>query len=259
MKLELGDVLQLDGGPVIVAEIKADRARVLPLGDMRGRSAHALKNGIETHCSRDRVLERRGEAGLAVFIADRESDSKHERKGQLKVEPGDRLCYQGAICTVISVSEKSCSIYHPEKKTMFSDERWLNEFFFRDCSCHELIRLTAEEREKNLHDVMAAGLLVSGKKSSPKPKPAPAAKPKKELKPAKEVKSRIGVLFGSSICRVAMTAGAAGVTYDQFVKLLKKKGLSLAESTILQNMRLGQNGKAVGAVLTKEQLNEFKA
>lgn len=259
MKLELGDVLQLDGGPVIVAEIKADRAHVLPLGDMRGRSAHALKNGIETHYSNDRILERRGVSGLAVFIADLKSDAKHERKGQLKVEPGDRLCYKGAVCTVISVSDKNCSIYHPDGK-MFTDERWLNEFFFRDCSCHELVRLTAEEREKNLRDVVAAGLLVSGKKSSPKPKPTPEA-PKKEPKAAvaKETKSRIGVLFGSSICRVAMTAGAAGVTYDQFVKLLKKKGLSLAESTILQNMRLGQNGKAVGAVLTKEQLNEFKA
>jgi hypothetical protein len=154
MKLEIGDIIQVDGGRAIVTQIKGDKATIAALDDLKGRSSHAIKNGVELEIARNRLLERTGEAGVAEFQAARKTETKHQSKGQLKVEPGDRLCYEGAVCVVTEVTAKSCKIAHPDGRT-FEDDRWLNEFFFRDCACHELVRLTAEERAENLKNFLA--------------------------------------------------------------------------------------------------------
>jgi hypothetical protein len=171
MKLEAGDIIQVDGGNAIVTQVKGDRALIAAIGDLGGRSGHALKNGVELEITRNRLVERRGETGLAEFFAERNSNAKHERKGQIKTEPGDRLCYEGAICVVASVTGSKCEIAHPDGRT-FTDDRWLNEFFFRDCSCHKLMRLTAEQREANLKELKAVARPKASAKASEKtPKP----------------------------------------------------------------------------------------
>lgn len=256
MKLEPGDVIQVDGGSAIVTETKGDKALIASLNISPGRSSHALKNGIEPNVSNNRLLERRGAEGLAEFFQARNSETRRSNSGKLKVEPGDRLCYEGGLCTVIAVTEKGCEIIHPDGRR-FKDDRWLNEFFFEDCTCHKLIRLNKEERAANL-----ASLSFS-EPATNEPKPVKTTKKKTTSskpvasQPKPEKPSRNGALFGSSICRVAMTAGAAGVTYEQFSAVLKKHGLTISEATARQNLRLGKSGKMQGAVLTKQQLDEF--
>jgi hypothetical protein len=153
MKLEPGDVILIDGGHAIVTSVKADKAAIAPLGDLKGRSAHAIKNGVDSNIANNRLLERRGKVGLDEFLAERQTEQRHERKGQLKVELGDRLCYEGALCTVTEVTTSGCVIGHPDGQS-WSDSRRLSDFFFRDCACHKLIRLSPEERAANLEDFL---------------------------------------------------------------------------------------------------------
>lgn len=170
MKLDLGDVIQIDGGQAIVTQIKGDKALIAPLGDFKGRSAHALKNGIEAEIARNRVINRLGAEGLAEFLKEQKEAKHQDRRGLFKLEDGDNICYQGAICIVYSTSAKKARIAHPDGG-FFEEDRWINETFLA-CGCHKLERLTAEEREANLKAFLAR----------PKTKPTEAAKP--EPKPA---------------------------------------------------------------------------
>jgi hypothetical protein len=280
MNAQIGDVVQIDGGLVIVMSIKGDRANIKPVTEFKGRRPHALDNGINVDISRDRLFERRGEAGVADFLAEQAEAKSGKHKDKIKAECGDMLCYEGGFCTVFQVTADGCVLGDLDGN-VWQDDRWLSEFFFRDCVCHQLVRLNEKERAENLvhflsqrksplpetetSDETETPHIETVKTKTDKSKKseqevfktradAPvASKAEKSAKP-----SRSNALFGSSICRVAMTAGAAGVTYEQFAAFITKSGLEISEATARQNIRLGKSGKMVGAVLTKQQIEELK-
>lgn len=66
-------------------------------------------------------------------------------------------------------------------------------------------------------------------------------------------------LFESSVVRVVMAVGKAGGTLEQAKAGLAKHGITLADTTIRQNLRLGASGdeKWKGPELTKAQLEDF--
>ena len=193
MKASPGDVIQIDGGLVIVTSVKGDKAEVLPVSDFKGRQPHALKNGINAEISRDRLFESRGEEGLAAFIQARSETDKH--KGFIKLEPGDQLCHGGELRTVISVTSEDAIIGNLAGQE-FSEERWLNEYFFQDCTCHKLVRLNAEQRATNLKQFLQQrkSPLPEAEECNETEKPhieSMKAKTKsKSPKPAKEPKSK---------------------------------------------------------------------
>lgn len=149
MNAQIGDVVQIDGGLVIVTSIKGDRANILPVSEFKGRRPHALDNGINVDISRDRLFERRGEAGVATFLAEQAETKSGKHKGKIKAECGDRLCYEGGVCTVFQVTADGCVLGDLDGN-VWQDDRWLSEFFFRDCVCHQLVRLNEKERAENL-------------------------------------------------------------------------------------------------------------
>jgi len=289
LDLAIGDTIQLDGGMALVESVGSKTADAIMLD-----SKHKGKvRTVNTPFSRHLIIERGGQAALDKFNNDAKEKDK-SRKGFIQTEPGDVLCHGGEIRTVVSVTDKWCTIGSLDGEE-FAEPRWLNEFFFRDCTCHQLVRLDADARAANLKQFLAQrksplvedqtsdeavttetemktksktssaatrNVSTKGKRTT-KPKAAKpaAAKSKRAAEQIADGKSSVAKnkLFGASLCRVAMTAGAAGISYEKFVEVMQKYGLSLSEGTIRQNMRIGKAGTMVGAVLTKEQLAEFGA
>lgn len=154
MIAECGDIIQIDGGLVIVTAVKGERASVAAVTDFKGRKPHALDHGINPEVSKDRLFERRGAAGLAEFLAEQAELKAGKKKGLIKLEPGDLLCYEGRLCTVTAVEEKAATLGDLDGN-VWEDERWLNQIFFQDCTCHQLFRLDAEARAENLKQFLA--------------------------------------------------------------------------------------------------------
>lgn len=154
MLVEPGDVVQIDGGLVIVTSVKGDKASVAPVSDFKGKSPHALKNGINAQITNNRLFERRGESGLADFLKGSSEDKSQKAKGKTKLELGDQIYYRGQSCTVFEVEPDCAWIGSPDGQT-WKDDRWFNEHFFKDCLGHQIIRLTPEEREANLKNFIA--------------------------------------------------------------------------------------------------------
>jgi len=291
MNTEIGDVIQIDGGLVIVTSIKGDRANILPVSEFKGRRPHALDNGINIEISRDRLFERRGEGGLADFLKAQAEAKSGKHKGKIKTEPGDVLCYQGCVCTVFSADANGCAIGNLDGN-VWQDDRWLNEFFFQDCTCHKLVRLNAEERAANLKQFLSQRKsplpeaetsdaetphteIMKTEKDAPKNSRAgrherrAAAKPTPfktradapvPTKDASEDKAEVkGKVFGLAPVRVVQAAGKAGIAYEKLAAFLKAKGIALAESTVKQNMNKGKKNIEGMATLDESQLAEINA
>ena len=288
MKVQIGDIVQIDGGLVIVKEVESVRAFCLPLPGFKNQKADVLKHGFGVEQASRNVIERRGQAGLEAFLAEQKQEKKAKANSMVKLELGDALCYHGERCTVIAVVEDG-ALLSDAAGNEYEEAREVNEFLFADCSCkgHVAGRLDAAGRAENLKQHLVARAAASQAaaangpaatvnnntetKKEPVMKKAVKAvktekqpkqeKPKRAAEQIKEghATTRANQLFGSSICRVAMTAGAAGVTCKQFMKVLKKYNLTLAEGTINQNLRIGRAGTMVGAQLSKDQMAEFKA
>jgi hypothetical protein len=281
MLTEIGDVVQIDGGLVIVTSIKGDRANIAPVSEFKGRRPHALDNGINIDISRDRLFERRGEAGLADFLKAQAEAKDEKRKGKIKPEPGDILCYQGRVCTVLSVDASGCAIGDLDGNE-WRDGRWLSEFFFQDCTCHKLVRLNADERAANLKQFLSqrkSPLLeaetsdevetqhIETMRATATPQPRTrkraakstakaTAKPAEAKTPKPAAKEK---LFGFGTVRVVQAAGKSGVEFEKLKAFLTAKGFPLSDSTIKQNMNKGKNGIEGMAILDKAQLAEINA
>ena len=72
------------------------------------------------------------------------------------------------------------------------------------------------------------------------------------------IRGRLGQLWGHSVVRVIMAAGAAGASKEKIDEMLRKHGIKAAAGTIVANRRCGVNGMH-GADLAPEQLKEFEA
>lgn len=224
-----------------------------------GVSATALREGsgepveVANPFPKDRILERGKISEL----------EKLKTKGwkMITLELGDRLIHGGELRTVVVVTDKTATLGN-ERGEEFEEVRRVNEFYFTDPKDKSFRRLNEQERADNLERFLVERKPPTGEteKNSGAEKKETKVKAKKEkkVKTNGEVKKeRKGGLFGSSICRVAMTAGLHGVSYEKFVAVLGKHKLKLAEGTIRQNLKIGAAKKMKGAELTKEQLAEF--
>jgi hypothetical protein len=280
LDLAVGDTIQLDGGLHIVEAVGAKTADALPLD----KKHKAKPRTVTTPFPRHLIIERGGQAALDKFKASLAEPK--QKPGTVRLEPGDRLCHGGEIRTVMLVAGERCSIGNLEGQT-FIEDRVVNEFLLTECCSHKFVRLNAEERAANLKQFLA-------QRQSPLPEAETTSdNPNTPMKTKKSTRTRAAAsktprkrsktpaapkgaettksgskaspapandnpkkLFGSSIVRVAMTAGAKGGTLESFVACLKKHGLSAKESTIKANMRHGKNGMK-GADLSAEQLKEL--
>lgn len=162
VKIQVGDIMQVDGGLVIIKEVETVRAFCLPLPGFKNLKADIFKHGFGVEQASRNVLERRGEAGLAAFLAEQKQAEKAERNSMVRLEPGDALCYHGHRCTVVAVVEDGALLQNAAGEE-FEEAREVNEFLFADCSCkgHVAGRLDAAGRAENLrkhNEAMAAGV-----------------------------------------------------------------------------------------------------
>ena len=162
MKVQIGDVLQVDGGLVIIKEVETVRAFCLPLPGFKNLKADIFKHGFGVEQASRNVLERRGEAGLAAFLAEQKQGKQAERNSMVRLEPGDALCYHGHRCTVVAVVEDGALLQNAAGEE-FEEAREVNEFLFQDCSCkgHVAGRLDAAGRAENLKQHLAARAAAS--------------------------------------------------------------------------------------------------
>jgi hypothetical protein len=294
--LAVGDVVLLDGGEHMVEMVNDCRARCVPMekknvkftdsktGDTVGFDRRGNTKSICPNLPRNLVLEHRGTAGLKEFQASKKAQAKEVagRKGLVKLEPGDQLCYRGEICTVTEVAEKTATIGSPDGND-YQEKRWVNESFFRCCggvnlnqpghNREEALKQFLAQRPSPLPEAQTSDESTQEKvtemksrtksvKSSRKTKPASkksTATTKAAAVNQVRSKGKLGQLFGHSVVRVVVRAGAEGVEFDRVVAVLKAHKIDAKESTIKQNLRLGKTGALIGAELTKEQLAEFKA
>jgi len=227
--------LQVDGGLVIIKEVETVRAFCLPLPGFKNLKADIFKHGFGVEQASRNVLERRGEAGLAAFLAEQKQAEKAERNSMVRLEPGDALCYHGHRCTVVAVVEDGALLQNAAGEE-FEEAREVNEFLFQDCSCkgHVAGRLDAAGRAENLrkhNEAMAAvtaeaAAVVSNMETKKEPKmkanktktetkaktkEAKAAKPAAEKQPkpekpkraAEQIKEGVKELEGKATGRAA--------------------------------------------------------
>lgn len=281
MQVEPGDVVQIDGGLVIVTAVKDDKATVAPVSDFNGKNPHALRHGINRQITNNRLFERRGKAGLDDFLKEQAAAAKCKGKGLIKLEPGDKLCHGGEWRTVTAVTDKTATIGSLDGQA-FMEDRLVNEFLLTECCTHKLVRLNAEERAENLKqflsqrksplpetetsdttetphiEVMSTATTPktrAPRKRAAKPTTKPAAAKSAEAKSA-EAKGKI---FGFAPVRIVQAAGKAGIAYEKLAAFLKAKGAALAESTVKQNMNKGKKNIEGMATLDKAQLAEINA
>lgn len=272
MNCEIGDVVQIDGGLVIVTAVKGDRASVAAISDFKGKKPHALEHGINPEISKDRLFERRGATGLAMFFKEQNELKTGKKKGLIKLEPGDLLCYEGRLCTVTAVDEKTATLGDLDGN-VWQDERWLNQIFFQDCTCHQLFRLDAEARAENLKQFLAQRKSPSPEAETSDTTETPHIETMSTKKSTKKVKkanksraaaapvatkARSGEWFGFSTNSVLVAAGAAGIAVEQAVKVATKHKVSVDEKKFKRVLAYGK-AKGGGAALSAEQLAEFKA
>ena len=160
VRLEGGDIIQLDGGEHIVAKVNECRAQVLPMfkrhirveDKVTGKTAEFDKAGapkdISTTTEKRLVLERTGEAGLAEFV------SKKPKAGRTRLEVGDDLTHAGVRCTVFAVTAKLVSVGALDGREWVLD-REVNDVVFAE---NLLLggRVSPEVREQNLKNFLAA-------------------------------------------------------------------------------------------------------
>lgn len=248
MKIQIGDILQVDGGLVIIKEVETVRAFCLPLPGFKNLKADIFKHGFGVEQASRNVLERRGEAGLAAFLAEQKQAEKAERNSMVRLEPGDALCYHGHRCTVVAVVEDGALLQNAAGEE-FEEAREVNEFLFQDCSCkgHVAGRLDAAGRAENLrkhNEAMAAGVaeaaaVVSNMETKKEPK-MKANKTKTETKAKAKAKE----------AKAAKPAAKRGViSQKDFVESLCDGKHTKSEAAILCMKKYGTTEKAAkGAV-----------
>ena len=279
MQVELGDVVQIDGGLVIVTAVKDDRASVAPVSDFNGKNPYALKHGINRIVTNDRLFERRGCAGLAEFLKEQGDAARLCKKGMITLEPGDCICHGGEWRTVILVGKHDCTLGNLNGDE-FTEKRTVNEFYTKECGSHKRVRFDATQRDAHLAEFLRqrkSPLLETEtsdtteytktgtemKKPTKKtttplsrvttPKPTSGAKGS-----TSERKGKLGQLFGVSVSRAVRGAGAGGVTYDAMAKYLKNEKIEMSETAIKASLAWGRAGKGNPAELTKVQLNAIQ-
>ena len=105
MKVQIGDIVQVDGGLVIVSEVEKVLAHCLPLPGFKNLKADVLKHGFSVEQASRNVIERRGEAGLQAFRDELGKAKSAAKNSMVTLELGDALCYHGSRCTVIAAVE----------------------------------------------------------------------------------------------------------------------------------------------------------
>lgn len=272
-ELAVGDTIQLDKGLHIVEAVGNKSADCLPLDDKNNGKPRTVQNPFPRHL----VISRGGQPALDEFL-DKKVEAAAQpkvKKGFVLLEPGDRLCHGGEMRTVVRVLGKRCIIGNLDGQEFYED-RQVNEFLLLECCTHKYIRLDPAQRAANLEQFLAQRKSPlpeaqtsdetteneSEKPMAKKTKAVKASQPKRAAEQIKEGKEKVKnsrSLFGSSICRVAMTAGAHDVSCESFLKVLKQHNLALSEATIKHNLRIGKAGLMKGAELTKAQLAEFNS
>lgn len=280
MKIQIGDVLQVDGGLVIIKEVETVRAFCLPLPGFRNLKADIFKHGFGVEQASRNVLERRGEAGLAAFLAEQKQAEKAERNSMVRLELGDALCYHGHRCTVVAVVEDGALLQNAAGEE-FEEAREVNEFLFQDCSCkgHVAGRLDAAGRAENLrkhNEAMAAvaaeaaadsdGRIVLDGNNDTETKKEPKMKANKakakEAKAAKPAAKRGSneKLFGFSATAVLRRFGKEGVTVETATKIFKKLKVEVSPVTISAWIGNGKRGQwGAPAPLSKDELKSLLA
>jgi hypothetical protein len=278
---EVGDIVQCDLGMRIVTEVNPKNATVIHItGSDRPRQ-------IEREVSKSRIIERRGEDGLKDFLQHKRAKQEEEKrlalnnpmeeevmaKGMVKLEAGDKLCYNGEPHTVVAVTERRALMEDADGKQTW-DKRIVNEFMFTDCNSGAVYRLNEQERAKHLENFLAARKPSRAKESTQpngeekettemkaRVKAGKPVKSKKETKPAAakpEANGDNNKLFGHPVTVVARTLGAKGATLETVEKVVKAHNIELrSPNTIARNFKFGQQGKYGVVELTKEQLAEF--
>lgn len=157
MKVAIGDIVQIDGGLVIVKEVESVRAFCLPLPGFKNPKADVLRHGFGVEQASRNVLERRGAAGLAAFLAAQQHDKKAAKNSMVTLELGDALCYHGERCTVVGVCDDA-ALLADANGNEYEEKREVNEFLFQDCTCKGAVggRLDAACRAANLKAFLAA-------------------------------------------------------------------------------------------------------
>lgn len=162
LAVELGDIVQCDLGMRIVTEVNPKNAVAIQI---IGRDS---PRQIEREISKHRIIERRGEQGLKDFLLHKRATQEVERlalnnpneeevmpKGMVKLEPGDKLCYAGALHTVVAVTERRALMENADGKQTW-DKRVVNEFMFTDCNTSAVYRLNEQERKSHLEHFLAS-------------------------------------------------------------------------------------------------------
>lgn len=277
IKLEVGDVVQLDGGEHIVEKINGDKAHCLPMTDrFKGIDRRGLPKDTAASLPRHLLLRRAGIAGLEAFrnhkpVVARPHDS-------VVLELGDELQLHGHCWTVTEkrgAEVKIEALFEDDAKGERCAERWFNEtvkeFYLPG---HGTERKSEKQRLAHLKDFLSqkqsllAETIINPSDeeetmSKSKAKPAKAGPKQSQIQqqpPPRPVgnpgRGRLGSLYGTSVVRVIMACGARGMTKDEVKASLAKKGIEAKDSTIAQNLRVGKKDKQ-GATLTKDDWKDF--
>lgn len=286
LAVQVGDIIQCDLGLRIVTEVNNKTAVAISIcGSDRPKDI-----GLEV--SKSRIIERRGEDGLRIFLQHKRAKQEEEKrlalnnpneeevmaKGMVKLELGDKLCYSGSSHTVVKVTERRALLEDAAGKQTW-DKRVVNEFVFTDCNTSAVYRLNEQERENHLKNFLASRKPLTDPESN-QPNGEEESEMKARVKAGKPVKSKKETksktdkptavkpeangddnkLFGHPVAAALRAAGKAGATVEQAQKVVDKyKVVVRSANTIERNLIFGKRqvkGLDI-APLTKEQLAEF--
>lgn len=280
MKVAIGDILQVDGGLVIIKEVESVRAFCLPLPGFKNPKADIFKHGFGVEQASRNVLERRGAAGLAAFLAAQQHDKKAAKNSMVTLELGDALCYHGERCTVVGVCDDA-ALLADANGNEYEEKREVNEFLFQDCTCKGAVggRLDEAGRAANLKAFLAAqqdrmnqqpaaGAVAPAETTETKKEPVmKATKTEKKAKAVKAKSDRKLVkrgsnesLFGFSATAVLRRFGKEGVTVETATKIFKKLKVNVSPVTIRAWIGNGKRGQwGAPASLAKDELKSLLA
>lgn len=172
--LQVGDIVQLDGGPHIVVRVNGSGACAEPVskkhraGKTRfGKEFSIAEAGKVAHISGNLpvnlVLYRAGDPARDEFlsgVAKMNQQDKDMNSSLVTLEPGDALCYRNEVCTVVSVDDHHAVIGANDGRE-WREPRRVNEIFFdfKECgkdSCTIHQRFDAVQRAAWLQTFLKA-------------------------------------------------------------------------------------------------------
>ena len=217
IRLEPRDIIQLNGAPAVVVYTNDSGARVRPL---IGKAVTITTLGGKT-----RTFVKPGDT-LVIAV--------HTDRALVIGKANDAQWAEASKAFNKTISAKAEPQPSGNKPTAATTET------------------TNTESDKHMAKAKTTKRSKRTPKAKTKPEAAPEANGSAEL--AGNSRGRLGTLFGNSVVRCVIAAGKAGATFEAVMAGLKEAGITAKESTVKQNLRLGANGKLVGADLTKEQL-----